>query len=73
MMTDRDQRLARIEASMVSKGDLAAALAGVAQHVAVAALGTQLRALRDDLAISQSDVRVRAATVDRIARRAGAA
>jgi hypothetical protein len=61
--------LARIEASMATKGDLESAvatavaglatkadLAGVAKNVEIAALGRQLRELRDELRVTSAMV-----------------
>jgi hypothetical protein len=53
---DFDQRLARIEE----------AIAGVAKNVDVTALGAHLRAIRDDLTLLRSELRVLRATVERI-------
>jgi len=54
-----ESRLARIEETMITKADLAAALDGIARNIDIKALGVQLGALR-------ADQRVLAATVDRI-------
>jgi hypothetical protein len=48
--------LARIEATMVTKADLADAIAGVARNVEIAALGRQLREMRDELRVTSAIV-----------------
>jgi hypothetical protein len=70
--SNTDPRIGRIERTLKELLDTIADtatkddIAGVAKNVDIAALGVQLRAIRDDLAAVKMDLRVLAATVDRI-------
>jgi hypothetical protein len=48
--------LARIEANMATKADLAAAIAGVERNIDVTALGKQLRETQDELRVTSAIV-----------------
>jgi uncharacterized coiled-coil protein SlyX len=65
-LTGIEATLARIEATMVTKADLAEAIAGVAMNVDIAALGRQLRRLTDDIGALKDDLAVTTAIAQRV-------
>jgi hypothetical protein len=67
-MPDEDvvARLARIEANMVTKADLAEAIADVAKNVDITKLGNEVRRLRDDVIALKDDLAVTTAIAQRV-------
>lgn len=61
-----DDVLSRIEANMVTKADLANALAGIAKNVDITGLSDQVRRLRDDVTALRDDTMVVSAIAQRV-------